>query len=402
MDLTILCEELVEQKGGKILLVVMDGVGDLPGPGGLTPLEAAKTPNLDALAPSSSMGLSYAVGRGITPGSGPAHMSLFGYDPVAIRIGRGVLEALGVGFQMGPNDLAFRANFATMDSKGNITDRRAGRIPTEKSEELVAKLSREIKKVEGCEVILRPGAEHRFVLILRGEGLSDKLSESDPQATGVPALSVKALSKEAEYAARCANAFVAALNKVLAGESPANTCLLRGPAMLPRLRPFGERFRLRAGAIAIYPMYRGLAQLVGMELLDAGHSLEDEFATLKARWNDFDFFYLHVKKTDSAGEDGNFDKKVAEIERADAAMSLVRELKPDVLVVTCDHSTPCSMKAHSWHPSPFMLRARAVFPDGLPRFTERNCAKGMLGHFPALDAMPMMLAAAGRLAKFGA
>jgi len=403
MDLTILCEELVEKKGGRMLLVVMDGVGDLPDPKtGKTPLEAARTPNLDSLAPASSMGLSYAVGRGITPGSGPAHMSLFGYDPTATRIGRGVLEALGVGFEMGPKDLAFRANFATMDSKGNITDRRAGRIPTEKNEKLVAKLAREIREVEGCEVILRPGVEHRFVVILRGEGLSDELSESDPQATGVPALPVKALSGAAERAARCANAFVERLNRVLADEHPANTCLLRGPAMFPKLRPIRERFGLRAGAIAIYPMYRGLAQLVGMELLDAGHTLEEEFAALRSRWRDYDFFYLHVKKTDSAGEDGSFDRKVAEIEHLDSALRAAIELGPDVLVVTCDHSTPCPMKSHSWHPGPFMLCAPAAFPDRLERFTERNCARGSLGHFPALDAMPLMLAAAGRLAKFGA
>ncbi len=403
MNPTALCEELLEKKGGKILLVVMDGVGDLPdAEKGLTPLGVAKTPTLDSIAPGASMGLAYAIGRGITPGSGPAHMSLFGYDPTEHRIGRGVLEALGVGMKMGPNDLAFRANFASRDEAGNITDRRAGRIPTEKNEELVTKLAAEIGTVEGCEVILHSGLEHRFVVMLRGEGLSDKLTETDPQATGVPSPACKALAPEAERAAACANAFLARVNEVLKDERPANTCLLRGPAMHPKLKPFGERFGLRAGAIAAYPMYRGLAQLVGMDILDAGHTLEDEFARLEAAWSDYDYIFLHVKKTDSAGEDGDFDRKVHAIEQADGLLPRALALKPDVLAVTCDHSTPAVMKAHSWHPCPFLLAAKYTFPDRLDRFTERNCAKGSLGHFPSLEAMPLMLGNAGRLAKFGA
>ncbi len=403
MDPTKLCEELIEKKGGKILLLLMDGVGDIPDPEkDVTPLEAARTPNLDSIAPAASMGLAYAVGRGITPGSGPAHMSLFGYDPTEHRIGRGVLEALGVGMEMGSNDLAFRANFATKDETGTITDRRAGRIPTEKNEELVKKLASEMGEVEGCELILHSGLEHRFVVMLRGEGLSDRLTETDPQATGVPPLECRPLAPEAERAAKCANTFVSRLNEILAGEKPANTCLLRGPAMHPKLKPFGERFGLRAGAIAAYPMYRGLAQLVGMEILDAGHSLEEEFACLEAAWPDYDYVFLHVKKTDSAGEDGDFDKKVHTIEQADGLLPKALALSPDVMVITCDHSTPVPMKAHSWHPNPFMLSATYAFGDRLDRFTERNCVKGSLGHFPALEAMPLMLANAGRLAKFGA
>lgn len=403
IDPTTLCEELAEKTGGKILLVILDGVGDLPDAAtGLTPLEAAKTPNLDAVAPECSLGLAYAIGRGITPGSGPAHMSIFGYDPTAHRIGRGVLEALGVGLTMGPDDLAFRANFASKDEGGSVTDRRAGRIPTEKNRELVAKLNAELGDIEGCKVGLTSGIEHRFVVMLTREGLSDELTESDPQATGVPPLEVKPLEPQAELAAKCANAFVARLNEVLKDETPANTCLLRGPAMFPKLKPFGERFGLKAGAIAAYPMYRGLAQLVGMEILDAGHSLDDEFARLEASWKDYDYTFLHVKKTDSYGEDGSYDKKLHEIETFDALLPRALELEPDVLVITCDHSTPVPMKSHSWHPCPFMLKAGRAFPDRLARFTERNCQRGSLGHFPSLEAMPLMLAHAGRLAKFGA
>lgn len=408
IDPAALSEELIEKQGGKILLVIMDGVGDIPdAETGRTPLETAKTPNLDSIAPAASLGLAYAIGRGITPGSGPAHMSLFGYDPTAHRIGRGVLEALGVGLSMGPNDLAFRANFASKDADGNITDRRAGRIPTEKNRELVAKLNKEIGCPEDCSVRLTSGLEHRFVVMLEHEGLSDELTESDPQATGVPALEVKALAPEAELAAKCVGAFVARVNEVLGklhsnNESPANTCLLRGPAMFPKLKPFGERFGVKAGAIAAYPMYRGLAQLVGMQILDAGATLEDEFARLEAAWADHDYVFLHVKKTDSYGEDGNFDNKVHEIERFDGLLPRALALSPEVLAITCDHSTPCAMKAHSWHPNPFLLKAEHAFPDGAPRFTERNCQRGSLGHFPSLEAMPLMLAHAGRLAKFGA
>ena len=405
INATKLAEELIEKTGGRILLVIMDGVGDLPdAETGKTPLEAAKTPNLDMLAPQSSLGLAYAIGRGITPGSGPAHMSLFGYDPVETRIGRGVLEALGVGMEMGPDDLAFRCNFATLDEGGNVTDRRAGRIPTEKNEELVAKLKGELGEVDGCEVILHSGLEHRFVAMLRRAGLSDRISETDPQATGVPALPVQPLEEtpEAELAAKCANGLVARVNEILKDETPANTCLLRGPAKFPDIRPVKERFGLKAAAIAAYPMYRGLAQLVGMEILDAGKTLDDEFARLESAWNDYDYFFLHVKKTDSYGEDGNYDAKVHVIEEFDALLPRALALAPDVIAITCDHSTPVPMKGHSWHPSPFLLKAAHAYDDGHARFTERNCQKGSLGHFPSLDATALMLANAGRLAKFGA
>ena len=405
INATKLAEELIEASGGRILLIIMDGVGDIPdAESGKTPLEAAKTPNLDSIAPQSSLGLAYAIGRGITPGSGPAHMSLFGYDPVETRIGRGVLEALGVGMEMGPDDLAFRCNFATKDADGNVTDRRAGRIPTSKNEELVAKLAEGIGRPEGCDVIFHSGLEHRFVAMLRREGLSDRISETDPQATGVPPLPVRPLDDDpgAELAAKCANALVARVNEVLKDERPANTCLLRGPAKFPSIRPVKERFGLRAAAIAAYPMYRGLAQLVGMEILHAGTTLEQEFMRLEAAWEEFDYFFLHVKKTDSYGEDGNFDAKVHVIEEFDALLPRALELEPDVLAITCDHSTPVPMKAHSWHPCPFLLKGPRAFPDGHPRFTERNCRKGGLGHFPSLDATALMLANAGRLAKFGA
>jgi len=405
IDATKLAEELIEKSGGRILLIIMDGVGDLPdAKTGKTSLEAAKTPNMDAIAPECALGLAYAIGRGITPGSGPAHMSLFGYDPVETRIGRGVLEALGVGMEMGPDDLAFRCNFASLDGEGNVADRRAGRIPTEKNEELVAKLKSELGTPEGCEVIFHSGLEHRFVAMLRRAGLSDRISETDPQATGVPPLPVRALedTPEAELASKCANALVARVNEVLKDESPANTCLLRGPAKFPNIRPVKERFGLKAGAIAAYPMYRGLAQLVGMDVLDAGKTLEDEFACLEASWKDYDYFFLHVKKTDSYGEDGNYDAKVHVIEEFDALLPRALALSPDALVITCDHSTPVPMKGHSWHPSPFLLKGARAFPDGHGRFTERNCRKGGLGHFPSLDATALMLANASRLAKFGA
>lgn len=401
-----LARELAGAKGGKILLVVVDGVGGLPdGESGRTSLETARTPNLDRVAPRASMGLAHAVARGITPGSGPAHMSLFGYDPTECRIGRGILEALGVGLSVGPKDLAVRANFATLDKSGNVADRRAGRPPTEENRRLVGKLAAAIREIDGVEVVIRSGVEHRFAIVFRGEGLSQCVTETDPQATGVPPRRAEPLEEGAAGTAGLLRTFIERVNEALKDEPRANSCLLRGPSMRPDLLPFGERFKLKGAAIASYPMYRGLAELVGMEVIElhgAGSTLEDQVETLKGVWADYDFVFFHVKKTDSAGEDGNFEKKVREIEHFDAVLPGMLALSPDVLVVTCDHSTPVRMKLHSWHPSPFMLVAENAFPDGHDRFTERSCSRGYLGHFPSLEAMPLMLAHAGRLAKFGA
>ncbi len=396
-------QNLIVRNDRKIVLIVADGLGGLPREiDGKTELETAAKPNLDALASRSICGLTVPVSPGITPGSGPSHLALFGYDPVKYQIGRGVLEALGLGLTLTPNDLAARANFATKDEAGRIIDRRAGRIPTERNIELCQRLQEAIPAIDDVEVIIRHGKEHRFVVIFRGEGLADGLPDTDPQKEGLAPVMPSALFEDMAKTVRVVHEFVQRADRVLAGSAPANTVLLRGLAKHPEVPSMAERFGLRAAAIAAYPMYKGLARLVGMTELETGQTIEDEFETLRLYYQDYDFFYLHVKKTDSYGEDGNFNAKVQVISELDACIPLATKLNPEVLVVTSDHSTPSKLKGHSWHPNPFLLHSEYALYGGVDEFTERNCARGGLGIFPAVEAMPLMLAHAQRLAKFGA
>ncbi len=395
-------KELLTPAHTKIAMIVMDGLGGLPmEPGGKTELEFAQTPNLDALAAQSALGLADPVEPGITPGSGPGHLGIFGYDPREFEIGRGVLEALGIDFDLQHNDVAARGNFCSVDASGNLTDRRAGRIATELNIELV-KILRTIK-LPGVKVFVETVKDYRFVLVMRGAGLGDALSETDPQRLGVPALPVRALDTKSRKAARLANQFVKQAAKLLAGKHPANMVLLRGFAKRPAIPSYEERFGLRAAAIAVYPMYRGIAKTLGMQVLPvAGESIADEFTTLEKNWNDFDFFYLHVKKTDSAGEDGDFARKAHVIEELDAQLPRLLALKPDVVIVSGDHSTPALLKSHSWHPVPVLMYSKVVRADGIAEFGERACARGSLGRMFSKDVMPIALANAGRLNKFGA
>ncbi len=385
----------------KIVLLVLDGLGGLSrGSDGKTELEAARTPNLDRLAAQGNLGLADPVAPGITPGSGPGHLGLFGYDPLVFRIGRGVLEAVGIDLPMTERDLAARGNFCTVDAAGLITDRRAGRIPTETCARLTLRLEK--IGIPGVELIVRPVREHRFVVLFRGDGLEEGLSETDPQETGTPPLPVRAEVPQAAPSAAIANRFVAEARRVLETEHPANMILLRGFSRSPRLPRLTEIYGVRAAVIAVYPMYRGLAKLVGMQAVGTGDTVADEFAALESVYGDFDFFFLHVKKTDSAGEDGNFDKKVSIIEEADGQIPRLLALRPDVLVVTGDHSTPAAFKAHSWHPVPVLLWSKWCRPDGAARFSERECRYGSIGHIRAAELMPLIMAHAERLAKFGA
>ncbi|HHY47836.1 MAG TPA: 2,3-bisphosphoglycerate-independent phosphoglycerate mutase [Firmicutes bacterium] len=385
----------------KIVLLVVDGLGGLPSEDtGLTELETASKPNIDKLVGECECGLIDPVALGVTPGSGPSHLALFGYDPTKYEIGRGVLEALGVGFDLGPKDVAARGNFCTVNEEGIVVDRRAGRIPTEKTRELCG-LLKDIK-VEGAEVMIVPGKIHRFVVVFRGDDLSGDLADSDPQKEGKPPKQVKALSPAAERTARIVNEFIDKARNILKDQHPANMLLLRGFAKHPDIPTMGERFKLRPAAIATYPMYRGVAKLVGMDVLDTGTTFGDEIETLKRHWNDYDFFYVHVKETDSAGEDGNFGRRVEVLEALDRDFPKLLALKPDVLVLTGDHSTPARLKAHSWHPVPVMLWSRWSRRDGLKTFSERECRFGSLGRFPTLGIMPLMLANALKLSKFGA
>ncbi len=396
-----LMRELATEGRTRILLLVLDGLGGLPmTPDGPTELEAAHTPNLDTLAARSICGMSMPVAPGVTPGSGPGHLSLFGYDPLRYEIGRGVLEALGIGFDLQPDDLAARGNFCTLDAQGLITDRRAGRIPTEVGARLCEKL-RQIH-LPGVDTFVEPVKEYRFVLVLRGEGLCDGLTETDPQQVGKPPLPVEPLRPEAAPAAKLLNRWMAEARGLLTDEHPANGCNLRGIAKDPGLPRMPEIYKLRCGAIATYPMYRGVARLAGMEVLPTGDTIEDEVETLRRHWADYDFFFFHVKKTDSRGEDGDFEGKMKVIEHFDALLPDILTLEPDVVIVTGDHSTPALWKAHSWHELPVLLWAKHIRPDGVARFGERPCMAGGLGHIHHTDLLPLAMAYAGRFAKFGA
>jgi 2,3-bisphosphoglycerate-independent phosphoglycerate mutase len=396
-----LVKTLCQKTESKIVMIVVDGMGGLPYPGvGRSALEEANTPNLDNLAAISSCGLVEPVALGITPGSGPSHLALFGYDPLKYEIGRGVLEALGVGLEPGPSDVAARGNFCTVDESGIITDRRAGRIPTEENQRLIDAL-RSIT-VEGIEVILEPGKFHRFVAVFRGQGLSGDIEDTDPQHVGERPKDAIPRSPEAAYTARLINQWIAKVREALKNEYPANMVLLRGFAGLPEIPTMSQAFKLTPAAIASYPMYRGLARLVGMQILETGLTIKDEVETLKAHFDDYDFFYVHVKDTDSSGEDGDFARKVQVIEEFDSFIPSILDLEPDVLIVTGDHSTPAKMKGHSWHPVPFLIHSQWVRPEGVQGFGESMCAKGNLGVFPTLGTLPLALANALKLGKFGA
>ncbi len=401
MDIQQLVRELKAENTSKIVMLVADGLGGLPvEPGGPTELEAAKTPNLDALARRGVQGSMYPIAPGITPGSGPGHLGLFGYEPVKYLIGRGALEATGVGFKLGPKDVAIRCNFCTLDAAGNITDRRAGRIPSEESAPLATKL-RDVK-IPGVEVFVEPVKEHRFVVVFRGEKLGGNVADTDPQRTGVPPLPPVAHDESSKRTAEIAKQFVAQAQKLLAGQPKANGLTMRGFSAAPTLPTYEEVYGLKAAAIAVYPMYKGLAQLVGMEVIGEATSLSEEIDVLEKAWNDYDFFFVHFKYTDSRGEDGNFPEKVRMIEQFDAIVPRVMALKPMVLIVTGDHSTPARLAGHSWHPVPTLLVSETCRPDGLTAFNEKTALRGGLGHFQAVYLMPLALAHAERLAKFGA
>lgn len=385
----------------KIVLVVLDGLGGLPHPQtGLTELETATTPNLDMLAREGICGLADPIGAGITPGSAPGHLALFGYDPLRFNVGRGALAALGIGLDLEKGDVAARGNFCTVDDSGLVVDRRAGRISTETCAELCETLSG--MEVGGMEVLVSPVKEHRFVVVFRGKNLSDKVSDSDPQREGVPPNAVAPLCTGAARAAHVANDFIARARDRLADRHPANMVLLRGFAHCPDFPKMSEVFGLKPAAVAAYPMYRGLAKVVGMDVLPTGSTVEDEMATLRQHYESYDFFFLHIKETDSAGEDGDFDRKVRVIEQVDRALPQLTELNPDVVVVTADHSTPAVLKGHSWHPVPFLLSSRFCRVDQVEAFSEKQCARGSLGRFPATDTMPLALANALKLDKYGA
>lgn len=401
MDLHRLTRDLHVKNDTKIVMYVADGLGGLPQePGGLTELETANTPNLDALVKRGVCGGSIPVTFGISPGSGPGHLALFGYDPLEYLIGRGALEATGIGFKLEDGDVAIRANFCTLDSAGKISDRRAGRIPTEESAPLAVKL-REVS-IPGYQIFVEPVKEHRFVIVLRGPGLEGHVQDTDPQITGVAPLDPVATTAGSKKTAEVARQFIAQAQKLLAGQPKANGLTLRGFSGKPALPSYEEVYGLKAAAIAVYPMYKGLAQLVGMQIVGKPQNLDEQISLLEQNWSQYDFFFIHFKYTDSTGEDGNFAAKVKRTEEFDAAVPRINALNPDVFIVTGDHSTPSMLKSHSWHPVPTILSAKYCRTDGVQKFGESDCLRGGLGQFEAKHLMTLALANAGRLGKYGA
>jgi 2,3-bisphosphoglycerate-independent phosphoglycerate mutase len=407
MNLDDFYAKLTIKTNAKLALVVMDGLGDLATEeqGFVTPLEAATTPNLDALAKTGAQGRMIPVAPGITPGSGPGHLGLFGYDPIEYQVGRGVIEALGLGLNLQAGDIAARANFCTLNASGIVTDRRAGRIATEVTEELCALLSRKVKKVGDAEVIIRPGKGHRFVVIFRGKGLEGPLTDADPNREGLPIPTVgptNPKSGEQKKAAALVAEFYKQALPIIARKKPANGFLMRGIAHQPAIATMEERYGLRAACLAVYPMYKGLAQLVGMKKIEGPQTIAEQFHRYVTEFANFDYFFIHYKYTDMFGEDGNFEAKKKAIENFDAALPILLEKRPDVLAITGDHSTPCALKGHSWHPQPVLLVSKYSGWDKLERFTETGANIGSLGIFESKYLMRLMQANARMFDKFGA
>ena len=384
----------------KIVMLVVDGLGGLAHPDtGLSELETAHLPNLDAMAQESACGLTTPVLPGVAPGSGPGHLALFGYDPLKHIIGRGALEALGIDTPLMPGDVAARGNFCLVDGDGKLVDRRAGRIPTEFSAPLAQRLDR--IEVPGAELNVYPVQDYRFVLRLRGTGLSERITETDPQITGVPPLDVEALEPQAEKTAAMVNDFLGQAKQLLAEEEQANMVMLRGFAQLPNLPPMGDVYRLNPAGIAAYPMYRGLSTVSGMRVIPTGKTFADEVETLHQNYDSHDFFFIHYKPADAAGEDGDFDAKVKRLEELDPLIPQIRELNPDVLLVAGDHATPAIMAGHSWHPVPFMLHSKLTKGEGVKSFDERSCGQGSVGSILATQVMLLAMSHAGKMTKFG-
>ncbi|MBI4216547.1 MAG: 2,3-bisphosphoglycerate-independent phosphoglycerate mutase [Chloroflexi bacterium] len=390
---------LAKPTPSKILVLLIDGLGGLPHPRtGQTELETAFTPNLDRLAQGGICGLTEPVSPGITPGSAPGHLALFGYDPLKFPIGRGIMEALGIDMEVGPEDVVARGNFCTVDAQGIVRDRRAGRISTQECARLCGLLGG--LGLEGVTVV--PAAEHRFVLRLRGRGLSAELADTDPRQEGLHPKETLALSPPAARTATLANEFVRRAREALAGEHPANMVLLRGFSQLAHLPSMRDVFKLNPAIVAGYPMYRGLGKLVGMKAVATGGSPAEVVSALEGLYQDHDYMLIHIKGADLAGEDGDFEAKVHILEVVDSLVPRLTALKPEVLAVTGDHSTPALLKGHSWHPVPFLLSSPWCRPDGVAQFGEKACALGGLGRFPALEVMPLVLAHALKLDKYGA
>ena len=404
MDYEKILPEIIQKNDKKILLLVIDGLGGLPNPAtGKTELETANIPNLNYFAKIGSCGLLTPVLPGITPGSGPGHIALFGYDPVEIQIGRGILECLGIGLEVKKGEIAIRGNFATIDERKIVIDRRAERIPTEENEKIVNLISENIKEIKGVKIKIKTVKEHRCAIILSGENLSCDITENDPGKEGLPLKNIEPLSEKGKFTSEVLNEFEERVISLLKNlNSKAKCLLLRGFSTYPDIQTFQERYKLKACCIATYPMYKGISKLVGMEVINCGEKIEDEIEALKNFYNDYDFFFLHIKKTDSFGEDGNFEGKVKILEEIDRKIEAIKNMNFEAMAITGDHSTPSILKSHSWHPVPVVVISPNTLPDNVERFTERECSKGILGNIYSKNLMYILLACSLKLSKFGA
>jgi 2,3-bisphosphoglycerate-independent phosphoglycerate mutase len=396
--------EIIQKNDKKILLLVIDGLGGLPDPKtGKTELETANIPNLNYFAKIGSCGLLTPVLPGITPGSGPGHIALFGYDPVEIQIGRGILECLGIGLEVKKGEIAIRGNFATIDERRIVTDRRAGRISTEENEKIVNLISKNVKEIKGVKIMIKTVKEHRCAIILSGENLSCDITENDPGKEGLPLKNIEPISEKGKLTSEVLNEFEERVISLLKNlNSKAKCLLLRGFSTYPDIQTFQERYKLKSCCIATYPMYKGISKLVGMEVINCGEKIEDEIEALKNFYNDYDFFFLHIKKTDSFGEDGNFEGKVKILEEIDRKIEAIKNMNFEAMAITGDHSTPSILKSHSWHPVPVVVISPNTLPDNVERFTERECSKGILGNIYSKNLMYILLACSLKLSKFGA
>jgi len=395
----------IKTNNSKIVLLILDGLGDIPHPDFdyKTPLEYADTPNLDRIAKKSMLGRCIPILPGITPGSGPAHLAVFGYDPIETQIGRGVLEAVGLNMRLKANDIAARSNFATVNEKGIITDRRAGRLSGDKADILCELLS-SIDEIDGVKIKIKPGKEHRFVTVFSSDTreLGALCSDTDPLHEGAPVQKAAGNNPSSQYLADIVNKFTDKGMKLLKDKFPANAFLMRGFSAKPRIISMQSKYKLEAAAIAAYPMYRGIASLLGFSILPSADSIEELFEIYRENYNKYDYFYIHIKGTDKTGEDGDFSGKVQCIEKVDSALPVLFDCMPDVLCITGDHSSPALMHSHSWHPVPVLIHGKFCGYDRCQRFTEQDCISGGLGTFESKYLMGQLLANAGRLQKFGA
>ena len=397
-----LISSLAKTNDKRIVLLVMDGVGDCDNDGKGTALQQAKTPNMDALSESSALGLLAPVATGVTPGSGPGHLALFGYDPVVYQVGRGILSALGIEFKLEKRDVAARLNFCTVDKSGNVTDRRAGRIGDDENHRVLDKIRAGLKPPAGIQVLLETVAEHRALLVLRGDGLDEHIGETDPQSTGIPTLSAVRPPHDTSKTARIFADIEAQVRSILADEPRANMILARGFAKFPDWPTFAERWKLDPAAVAGYPMYRGVARLMGMPIVSTPTTAADVCAETAKASKDHTFVFAHFKYTDKTGEDGDLPGKIGRIEEVDAALPALLDANPDVLIITGDHSTPPSLKAHSWHPVPVLMKAPHLRGGDGPGFDEVCCRAGQIGTIPSQQIIPLAMAHAEKLEKFGA